>query len=95
MTTESHEATVARLLRDHAPADAEHALREIKVQLPTQLVMRLHAFKLLGGRSMASTVTAALDAYFRSEPAGARGLEVAVASAGPEPPFDARTGPSP
>lgn len=39
--------------------------KEIKVRLPQEMCVRLHSIKILSGVTIAETVAAALDAYFR------------------------------
>lgn len=39
--------------------------KEIKIRLPQEMCVRLHSRKILSGVTIAETVAAALDAYFR------------------------------
>ncbi len=46
----------------HARAD----VKELRVQLPVEYLIRLHSLKILKGREIRESVEAALDMYFES-----------------------------
>lgn len=46
--------------------------KEIRIRLSTRLHLHLHARKILQGTTIHETVTAALDAYFATQPQRAR-----------------------
>lgn len=46
-----------------APA-TEHDVREVKIKLPVDQVLRLHATRLKSGRNFSQTVSSALTRYF-------------------------------
>lgn len=49
---------------DAPSAYESDALKELKVQLPVRLHLRLHAVKLVKGQKIAEIVREALDAHF-------------------------------
>jgi hypothetical protein len=46
------------------PMAAEPDVREVKVKLPVDQVLRLHATRLKSGRNFSQTVSSALSRYF-------------------------------
>ena len=46
------------------PLTAEPDVREVKVKLPVDQVLRLHATRLKSGRNFSQTVSSALTRYF-------------------------------
>lgn len=46
------------------PVAAESDVREVKVKLPVDQVLRLHATRLKSGRNFSQTVSSALTRYF-------------------------------
>jgi len=50
-----------------APGSEEDAtLKEIKVRIPVNFHLKLHAFKVLKGKPISDTIVEALDAYFKA-----------------------------
>lgn len=48
------------------------AEKEIRIRLSARLHLHLHARKIIQGKTIHETVTAALDAYFATQPQRAR-----------------------
>lgn len=66
------------LIRD--PKENLSREKEVKVKIPMSHHVRLHSMKVLTGRPISDTVTAALDAYFVAHPLG-HGFDAAATDA--------------
>lgn len=54
----------------HDPKPDPARAKEVKVKIPMSYHVRLHSMKVLTGKPISDTVTAALEAYFLTHPVG-------------------------